>query len=174
LRTRTSMLRLSGFLLAQALLIFAFAQPYIYCNFVDSKWDLSALEQEAMEVVSGGRQTMTDSLIDSTPAQLSGMVAYLRENQGAIPAEFYDPPPLTILLSGLCERANLGAALYLSTITWTSVGFGDLIPTDGARGYAAAESILGYLFMAALAAALIRWMKKPSRNHEEGDTDERT
>jgi hypothetical protein len=174
LRTRTSVLRLSGFLLAQALLVFAFAQPYIYCNFVDSKWDLPTLEQEAMEVVSGGRQTMIEALINSTSEELWGMIAYLRENQDTIPEGAYDPPPLSMVASGVCERVNFGAALYLSTITWTSVGFGDLIPTAGARVYAAAESILGYLFMAALAAALIHWMKKPSRNYEEGDTNERT
>ena len=174
MRTRTNVLRLSGFLLAQALLVFAFAQPYIYCNFVDSRWDLPTLEQEAMEVVSGGRQTMIEVLINSTSEELWGMIAYFRENQDTIPEGAYGSPPLSMVASGVCERVNFGAALYLSTITWTSVGFGDLIPTAGSRGYAAAESILGYLFMAALAAVLIRWMRKPSRNYEEGDTDERT
>jgi len=162
LRTRTNVLRLSGFLLAQALLIFTFAQPYIYCNFVDNKWNLPVLEQQAIAVVDAGHQTVIKALTNSNSEQVYGIVAFIRESQEVIPKDFYDIPDLNVLISGACERANFGAALYLSTITWTSVGFGDLIPTPATRVYAAAESILGYLFMAALAAVMIRWVEKPA------------
>ena len=168
LRTRTSVLRLSGFLLAQALLIFAFAQPYIYCNFIDSKWNLPVLEQQAMATVSAGPQTVIRTLTNPNSEEVYGIVTFLRESQEAIPEDLYDIPGLNVLITGACERANFGAALYLSTITWTSVGFGDLIPTPATRVYAAAESILGYLFMAALAAVMIKWAQKPTNKAGKG------
>jgi Ion channel len=37
--------------------------------------------------------------------------------------------------------------LYFSIITWTTVGYGDLIPSDDARLWAASEAMVGYLVM---------------------------
>ena len=39
--------------------------------------------------------------------------------------------------------------IYFSIITWTTVGYGDIIPSVAARPYAAEEAILGYIYMAA-------------------------
>jgi Ion channel len=50
--------------------------------------------------------------------------------------------------------------LYLSVITWTTVGFGDFTPSPQARGFAAGEALLGYIFMAVLVAALVRLLEK--------------
>lgn len=39
-------------------------------------------------------------------------------------------------------------ALYLSLITWSTVGYGDIMPNAASRPFAAAEGILGYLYLA--------------------------
>ena len=36
---------------------------------------------------------------------------------------------------------------YFSTMTWTTVGFGDFTPNNVAKGFAMAEAIFGYIFM---------------------------
>lgn len=42
--------------------------------------------------------------------------------------------------------------LYFSYVTWTSLGYGDLSPIGFCRTVAVSESVIGYLFMAVLAA----------------------
>ncbi len=50
--------------------------------------------------------------------------------------------------------------LYLSVVTWTTVGYGDFVPSPQARGFAAGEALLGYIFMAVLIAALLHLMQR--------------
>ena len=45
--------------------------------------------------------------------------------------------------------------LYFSAITWTTVGYGDFVPSPSARFFAACEAVLGYLFMGFLLAAMV-------------------
>ena len=158
LQDRTTFMRLVSFLFAQAFLVFAFAQPFIYCGFVESSWDTQSLIDEAKEVVGEERDSIVHHILISSQAQLYGISALLRNSAPTYSRASEAVPGLSLLINGSCERKNLGSALYLSTITWTSVGFGDLIPALRTRGGAAVESILGYVFMAALAAVLIRWM----------------
>jgi voltage-gated potassium channel Kch len=172
LRSRANLLRLGGFLLVQALLVFSFAQPYLYGDFASPSEVIQDSSFALSEALAEGREETIRFLFDLQPGQLRRAVAYLRENSPSIPAWFFKAPSLTLVVSGLCERAYLGPALYLSTITWTTVGFGDLIPTAETRATAAVESILGYLFMAALAAVLIRWMQRPNgRTNMEGKNE---
>jgi len=37
--------------------------------------------------------------------------------------------------------------LYLSVITWTTTGFGEVVPSKAARMYAASEAVTGYIAM---------------------------
>jgi hypothetical protein len=46
--------------------------------------------------------------------------------------------------------------LYFSIITWTTVGYGDFVPTPTARLFAASEALLGYLFMGMYLATLFQ------------------
>ncbi len=39
-------------------------------------------------------------------------------------------------------------ALYLSFITWTTVGYGDTLPSTAAKPFAAMEAFIGYCYMA--------------------------
>jgi hypothetical protein len=41
-------------------------------------------------------------------------------------------------------------ALYFSLITWTTVGYGDFVPTEGTRLLAGIEALFGYFYMALL------------------------
>ncbi len=42
------------------------------------------------------------------------------------------------------------SALYFSIVTWTTLGYGDFKPTADVRFYAAAEALLGYVYMGIL------------------------
>lgn len=174
LRSCTTVPRLGAFLLVQALIVFVFAQPYVYGNFTGSGWDVERLMQDASEVVDQGKDAVIRYALSADERALFGLVNYLKDADTRTLEALEIQPSARLLLDGVCEQKNFGAALYLSVITFTSVGYGDLVPVAGMRGHAAVEAILGYLFMAALAAVLIRWMRKPSRNYEEGDNDERT
>jgi Ion channel len=46
------------------------------------------------------------------------------------------------------------SCLYFSIITWTTVGYGDLLPSDPIRLVAASEALVGYVAMAFLIAFL--------------------
>jgi hypothetical protein len=52
-----------------------------------------------------------------------------------------------------CREA--GACLYFAVVTWTTVGYGDYVPTPAARPHAALEALVGYLFMAIFIPTLI-------------------
>jgi voltage-gated potassium channel Kch len=46
------------------------------------------------------------------------------------------------------ETLSLFDYLYFSIITWTTVGYGDLVPTKASRIFAATEALFGYIYMA--------------------------
>jgi len=46
-------------------------------------------------------------------------------------------------------------AIYFSVVTWTTLGYGDFKPSEGARIWAAGEAMLGYIYMGLLVALLI-------------------
>lgn len=51
---------------------------------------------------------------------------------------------------------SVGDALYLSAVTWSTVGYGDVMPLTGeARAFAAAEGLLGYLYMGVIAGLAV-------------------
>ena len=39
-------------------------------------------------------------------------------------------------------------AIYFSVVTWTTLGYGEVLPTSSIRSFAAAEAFLGYIYMA--------------------------
>ena len=58
---------------------------------------------------------------------------------------------------------DLPTGLYFSLITWTTVGYGDLVPIPQARFLAASEAVLGYLSMGLLVALLLHWFRGSPR-----------
>jgi Mn2+/Fe2+ NRAMP family transporter len=52
-----------------------------------------------------------------------------------------------------------GFAIYFSIITWTTVGYGDIHPSKESRPWAAAEALVGYVYMSLLIAQIINYLK---------------
>ena len=51
-------------------------------------------------------------------------------------------------------------ALYFSIVTWTTLGYGDIVPLGWARALAASEALVGYLIMGVLVAALVTMARR--------------
>jgi hypothetical protein len=58
------------------------------------------------------------------------------------------------LLYGFPE--NFETALYFSLVTWTTLGYGDLVPIEATRLYAASEAMLGYLYLGIFVSVLYK------------------
>ena len=52
-------------------------------------------------------------------------------------------------------------ALYFSTVTWTTLGYGDFLPGPEARHIVVVEALLGYVMMALLVAAFVAGIARP-------------
>lgn len=50
---------------------------------------------------------------------------------------------------------SLMDALYFSVVTWTTLGYGDVVPCPAARPIAAIEALAGYVVMGLLIAVLV-------------------
>nr|WP_249122496.1 potassium channel family protein [Pseudoalteromonas sp. A22] len=48
--------------------------------------------------------------------------------------------------------------IYFSTVTWTTLGFGDFTPTADSRFYAAIEAVFGYLYSGILISIFLHWI----------------
>ena len=66
--------------------------------------------------------------------------------------------------------------IYFSTVTWTTLGYGDFRPSENARVWAATESMLGYIYMGILVGLLITGLtpkesrfsaKKPTKKYND-------
>ena len=44
--------------------------------------------------------------------------------------------------------------MYFSVITWTTVGYGDFVPTESTRLFAATEAFIGHVWMGLLISVL--------------------
>ena len=66
------------------------------------------------------------------------------------------------LLNGSEPVCNIFYFLYFSIITWTTTGYGDIIPSPDSRIYAASEALIDYLTMALFASILFHLIS--SRN----------
>jgi hypothetical protein len=55
--------------------------------------------------------------------------------------------------------------LYFSIVTWTTLGYGDLQPVESIRLWAAAEALVGYLYMGVLAGIIIHMLSIDKDHH---------
>ncbi len=54
-------------------------------------------------------------------------------------------------------------AIYFSIVTWTTLGYGDFSPNDNIHLIAAAEAVLGYLFMALIIGFAVAAIRERNR-----------
>ena len=81
---------------------------------------------------------------------------------------------------GILDNTQVGApavhdfwrSLYLSFITFTTVGYGDFYPTGAGRALAALQGLTGYLVLGILAssAASLISPQSPEGPHDDGET----
>lgn len=57
---------------------------------------------------------------------------------------------------------DLGYSFYFSLVTWTTLGYGDLQPTDPAKMWAASQAVFGYIFMAVSMALFVNTLSRAS------------
>lgn len=58
------------------------------------------------------------------------------------------------LLSNNVPVTNPASFIYFSVITWTTTGYGDVLPSVASRPFAAVEAMYGYVFMAVYVAMI--------------------
>lgn len=64
-----------------------------------------------------------------------------------------------VMISGSVSNSYLDG-LYLSFITWSTVGYGDALPVGSGRYYAMAQGLVSYLMMTVLIAKLIFYVER--------------
>jgi hypothetical protein len=55
-------------------------------------------------------------------------------------------------------------ALYFSIVTWTTLGYGDIQPTDASKMMAASEALIGVISMPILLASMLYMLSKKTKN----------
>jgi hypothetical protein len=84
--------------------------------------------------------------------------------------------------AGICQRLGIkdmaaggvethGAheCLYFSVVTWTTLGYGDFVPSTELRSYAAEEAFTGYVAIALFLVGLISWVGRDRAKSNELD-----
>ena len=79
-----------------------------------------------------------------------------------------------IFENGKTEKVDSFAeCAYFSAVTWTTVGFGDYVPSKDSQPVVAMEALLGYAYMAlaagSLTSALVEAAKKRNSHYPQGD-----
>lgn len=54
-----------------------------------------------------------------------------------------------------CRFPDTQLALYFSTVTWTTLGYGDYSPIENLRLLAAGQAVIGYIFLGLIVGLLI-------------------
>lgn len=60
-------------------------------------------------------------------------------------------------------------AIYFSAVTWSTLGYGDIQPAADSRAIAAAQAMIGYVYMGLLTTVILSWLlgnKNDSPRHE--------
>lgn len=52
---------------------------------------------------------------------------------------------------------------YFSAVTWTTLGYGDFLPSSESRFYAAVEALLGYLYMGVFVSILFDYFSRSTQ-----------
>lgn len=72
------------------------------------------------------------------------------------------------LLAGNKPVTDPGEFIYFSIVTWTTTGYGDVIPTAASRFFAGVEMLCGYTFMGVIIGMIIQAMFWSGMNANSG------
>jgi hypothetical protein len=61
---------------------------------------------------------------------------------------------------------DLAECLYFAVITWTTVGYGDLVPLGAARAYAATEALIGVAYAGLYISLFVAHFQKAREEDE--------
>jgi len=73
------------------------------------------------------------------------------------------------LVNGITSMPPLlghGTAIYFSVVTWTTLGYGDLRPTESMRLFAALQAALGYIFLGLIVGLATNLIARPGAESE--------
>lgn len=70
-------------------------------------------------------------------------------------------------LDGMPPPLDRETAVYFSIVTWTTLGYGDLKPTETMRLTAATQALLGYIYLGLVVGVTMRLTSVPSRKQEQ-------
>lgn len=115
----------------------------LFPTYVFIRW-LTKTERPAHEAVAG---------LLANSFGLLGFFAIAHFEAGVIGA-CADPK-----LANVACRPALSTAIYFSTVTWTTLGYGDLKPIESLQLLAAGEALLGYLYLGLLVAYVAKILK---------------
>jgi hypothetical protein len=163
-----------GLLLAVPLFLARWALYVVDIHWLAVVWPLLGIAFFAFTATVLLRQVLSDTTV--TADTIAGSISvYLLLSviwalifsliEAAHPASFHvNGSPFEI--SGSAYHSQLPAFLYLSLITISTVGYGDIVPvTQPARMVAALEGVIGQLYLAVLIARLIG-LHKPRASHD--------
>ena len=68
-------------------------------------------------------------------------------------------------LDGMPPPLDRETAVYFSIVTWTTLGYGDLKPSETVRLTAAAQALLGYLYLGLVVGVSMRLTSIPIGKH---------
>jgi Ion channel len=163
-----------GLLLAVPLFLARWALHVVDIHWLAVGWPLLGIAFFAFTAMVLLRQVLSDTTV--TTDTIAGSISvYLLLSviwalifsliEAAHPGSFHvNGSPFEI--SGSAYHSQLPAFLYLSLITISTVGYGDIVPvTQPARMLAALEGVIGQLYLAVLIARLIG-LHKPRASHD--------
>ena len=73
-------------------------------------------------------------------------------------------------LDGLPPPLDRATAVYFSIVTWTTLGYGDLRPSETVRLTAATQALLGYLYLGLVVGVTMRLTSIPIRKRKQRET----
>ena len=100
---------------------------------------------------------------------LKGMVGYLSVIMVVIIyfAGIYIDQGLVI--EGTEIKGDVYNSIYFSIVTFTTLGYGDIHPTEGVRLWASLEALIGYMHLGILTAVAFKWVNStPKKDLSNG------
>jgi hypothetical protein len=160
-------LLVTGLLLAMPVFLVRWAQHVVNVHWLDVVWPVFAIAFFAFTAVVLLRQVLRDTTVTADTIAGAICVYLLLSVIWALTFSLVEAAhPGSFHTDGHSVDTQLHHFLYLSLITLSTVGYGDIVPaTPPARMFAALEGVVGQLYLAVLVARLIALYVPPRSPH---------